>query len=122
MELDFGHDSKISAVLGERVTMNYWNNLTIFHNISLVYIILNDEVKLFQVPGENYNLIIDPEIYIGGGPELQKKMGLQSYNNFAGNLYYLYYYIYFIYFLFRININYDDLLLENFYPLILTIS
>ncbi|XP_051168302.1 axotactin isoform X3 [Leptopilina boulardi] len=91
VELDFGHDSKISAVLGERVTMNYWNNLTIYHNISSVYIILNDEVKLFNVPGENYNLIIDPEIYIGGGPELQKKKGLMSYNNFAGSLKYVFF-------------------------------
>ena len=85
VELDFGHNSKITAVLGEHVTMNYWNNLTIFHNISLVYISLNDEVKVFEVPGENYNMIIDPEIYIGGGPELHKKQGLLSFNNFAGN-------------------------------------
>lgn len=64
--------------------MNYWNNLTIFHNVSMVFISLNEEVKMLEVPGENYNMIIDPEIYIGGGPELNKKQGLASTNNFAG--------------------------------------
>jgi hypothetical protein len=86
VEMDFGHDSKIHTVLGYHVDMNYWNNLTIFHNVSLIYVSLNDDVKVLEVPGENYNLIIDPEIYIGGGPELYKKKGLVSNNNFAGRL------------------------------------
>lgn len=82
--LNFGHDSKISTVLGEHVTSNHWNNLTIFHNGSLVFVSLNYEVKVLEVPGENYNMIIDPEIYIGGGPELHRKKGLLSHNHFAG--------------------------------------
>lgn len=84
VELDFGHNSKISTMLGDYVTSDHWNNLTIFHNGSLVFVSLDDDVKVLEIPGENYNMIIDPEIYIGGGPELQKKKGLLSYNNFAG--------------------------------------
>lgn len=82
--LDFGHKSKITTKLGDYITSNHWNNLTIFHNGSLVFVSLDDEIKVLEIPGENYNMIIDPEIYIGGGPELHKKKGLRSYNNFAG--------------------------------------
>lgn len=85
VELDFGHDSKISTVLGDYVTSDHWNNLTIFHNGSLIFVSLDDEIKVLEIPGENYNMIIDPEIYIGGGPELHKKKGLVSYNNFVGS-------------------------------------
>lgn len=85
VELDFGHNSKISTMLGDYVTSDHWNNLTIFHNGSLVFVSLDEEVKVLEVPGENYNMIIDPEIYIGGGPELHKKKGLLSHNNFAGS-------------------------------------
>ncbi|KAG7199173.1 hypothetical protein KM043_018052 [Ampulex compressa] len=91
VELDFGHNSKIATVLGDYVTSNYWNNLTIFHNGSLVFVSLDDETKVLEVPGENYNMIIDPEIYIGGGPELHKKKGLLSHNNFAGSLKYVFF-------------------------------
>ncbi|XP_008214115.1 uncharacterized protein LOC100115644 isoform X3 [Nasonia vitripennis] len=91
VELDFGHDSKIHTTFGQHITMNYWNNLTIFHNVSMVFISLNDEVRMLEVPGENYNMIIDPEIYIGGGPELNKKQGLASTNNFAGSLKYVFF-------------------------------
>ncbi|XP_078037835.1 axotactin isoform X3 [Augochlora pura] len=91
VELDFGHNSKISTVLGDYITANHWNNLTIFHNGSLVFVSLDDEIKVLEVPGENYNMIIDPEIYIGGGPELHKKNGLLSYNNFAGSLKYVFF-------------------------------
>ncbi|XP_048515012.1 uncharacterized protein LOC105689244 isoform X2 [Athalia rosae] len=91
VELDFGHDSKIQAVLGDYVTSNHWNNLTIFHNGTLVYVSLNDEIKVLEVTGENFNMFIDPEIYIGGGPELHKKNGLISHNNFAGSLKYVFF-------------------------------
>ncbi|KMR03921.1 contactin-associated 2 [Lasius niger] len=91
VELDFGHNSKISTMLGDYVTSDHWNNLTIFHNGSLVFVSLDDEVKVLEVPGENYNMIIDPEIYIGGGPELHKKKGLLSHNNFAGSLKYVFF-------------------------------
>ncbi|KAL6432320.1 hypothetical protein ACFW04_006749 [Cataglyphis niger] len=91
VELDFGHNSKISTMLGDYVTSDHWNNLTIFHNGNLVFVSLDDEVKVLEIPGENYNMIIDPEIYIGGGPELHKKKGLLSHNNFAGSLKYVFF-------------------------------
>ncbi|XP_015175861.1 PREDICTED: neurexin-2 isoform X5 [Polistes dominula] len=91
VELDFGHDSKIHTELGDYVTSDHWNNLTIFHNGSWVYVSLDEEVKVLKIPGENYNMIIDPEIYIGGGPELHKKKGLVSYNNFVGSLKYVFF-------------------------------
>ena len=84
VELDFGHNSKISTTLGDYVTSDHWNNLSIFHNGSSVLVSLDDEVKILEIPGENWDMIIDPEIYIGGGPELHKKKGLLSHNNFAG--------------------------------------
>ncbi|XP_071631062.1 axotactin isoform X1 [Temnothorax longispinosus] len=91
VELDFGHNSKISTKLGDYVTSDHWNNLIIFHNGSSVFVSLDDEVKVLEVPGENWNMIIDPEIYIGGGPELHKKKGLLSHNNFAGSLKYVFF-------------------------------
>ncbi|XP_043500080.1 neurexin-2 isoform X5 [Polistes fuscatus] len=91
VELDFGHDSKIHTELGDYVTSDHWNNLTIFHNGSWVFVSLDEEVKVLKIPGENYNMIIDPEIYIGGGPELHKKKGLVSYNNFVGSLKYVFF-------------------------------
>ncbi|XP_023314023.1 uncharacterized protein LOC106648034 isoform X2 [Trichogramma pretiosum] len=91
VELDFGHNAKLSTTLGHHVTMNYWNNLTIFHNVSVVYVSLNGDVKILDVPGDNFNMYIDPEIYIGGGPELHKKQGLVSTNNFAGSLKYVFF-------------------------------
>ncbi|XP_014610839.1 PREDICTED: neurexin-2 isoform X1 [Polistes canadensis] len=91
VELDFGHDSKIHTELGDYVTSDHWNNLTIFHNSSWVFVSLDEEVKVLKIPGENYNMIIDPEIYIGGGPELHKKKGLVSYNNFVGSLKYVFF-------------------------------
>lgn len=45
---------------------------------------LDYETQILEIPGDNHYMIIDPEIYIGGGPELHKKRGLMSYNNFAG--------------------------------------
>ncbi|KAK0082695.1 hypothetical protein PV325_009995 [Microctonus aethiopoides] len=91
VQLDFGHNSRISTVLGDYVSSNHWNNLTIFHNGSQVYVSLDYEAKLLEIPGDNYFMIIDPEIYIGGGPELHKKKGLVSYNNFAGALKYVFF-------------------------------
>ncbi|KAF7992308.1 hypothetical protein HCN44_001633 [Aphidius gifuensis] len=91
VQLDFGNDSKIKTILGNHVSSNSWNNLTIFHNGSQVFVGLNDDVKVFEIPGVNSYMIIDPEIYIGGGPELQKKKGLVSFNNFAGTLKYVFY-------------------------------
>ena len=74
LDIDFG-DGPIVSVLGREVYKNYWNNLTIFHNGLEVLVSLNDEVKLLDAPGRLHHLYIDPEIYIGGGPELSKKKG-----------------------------------------------
>ncbi|XP_074101561.1 axotactin isoform X2 [Cotesia typhae] len=91
ISLDFGHDSKITTTLGDYVNSNHWNNLTIFHNGSQVTVSLDYETQILEIPGDNHYMIIDPEIYIGGGPELHKKRGLMSYNNFAGALKYVFY-------------------------------
>lgn len=61
--------------MGSSVNSNHWNNLTISHNEKEILVILNDEAKLLDAPGELIHLYIDPEIYIGGGPELAKKNG-----------------------------------------------
>ncbi|KAK6631049.1 hypothetical protein RUM44_003221 [Polyplax serrata] len=90
LDIDFG-DGAIVSTLGNGVNKNYWNNLTIFHKEQEVLVSLNEEVKLLDAPGSLHHLYIDPEIYIGGGPELAKKKGLVSSNNFAGSLKYVYF-------------------------------
>ncbi|KAL0270939.1 UNVERIFIED_CONTAM: hypothetical protein PYX00_008205 [Menopon gallinae] len=90
LDIDFG-DGAIVTTLGRDVNRNHWNNLTIFHNEQEVLVSLNDEAKLLDAPGNLYHLYIDPEIYIGGGPELAKKEGLVSNNNFAGSLKYVFF-------------------------------
>lgn len=89
IELDFGDDS-LSATLGQNADLTQWNNLTIFHEHERVHLILNDENMTLNITG-NSLLYIDPEIYIGGGPELQKKKGLWSRNNFVGSIQYVFY-------------------------------
>lgn len=88
--MDFG-EGQISSNLGKHVTDNQWHNLTIFHQHKSVMVILDDEVKLLDIPGNMWNLLFDPEIYFGGGPYLNKKKGLASNNNFAGSFKYVYY-------------------------------
>uniref|UniRef100_A0A336LE54 CSON009010 protein n=1 Tax=Culicoides sonorensis TaxID=179676 RepID=A0A336LE54_CULSO len=90
IEMDFGH-GQMSATLGTAVTSHYWYNLTIFHNRKTVKIVLDNEVKTLEIPGGIKNLLFDPEIYFGGGPDLHKKKGLASHNNFAGSLKYVFY-------------------------------
>lgn len=90
VEMDFG-DGMQMAVLGDELTGNYWHNLTITHNHSEVRVVLDDQMKILGVPGPITNLLFDPEIYFGGGPDLHKKKGLSSNNNFAGALKYVYY-------------------------------
>lgn len=89
IEMDFG-DDPISTVLGQSADFNHWNNLTIFHEHEKVHVVLNDEAITLNITG-NSLLYIDPEIYIGGGPELQKMKGLWSRNNFVGCLKYVFY-------------------------------
>lgn len=77
LDIDFG-DGPIVSTLGRDVNRNHWNNLTIFHNEQEVLVSLNDEAKLLDAPGNLYHLYIDPEIYIGGGPELANKEGITN--------------------------------------------
>lgn len=74
VEVDFG-DGAVSTTIGQGLISNHWNNFTIAHRHSRIIVHLNDESKELQLPGPNYYLYIDPEIYIGGGPELQRKKG-----------------------------------------------
>lgn len=87
IEMDFGNGT-LSAILGNDLTKHYWHNLTIFHDQKTVKIILDNEMRLIE--GAK-NLLFDPEIYFGGGPDLKKKKGLASHNNFAGSLKYVFY-------------------------------
>jgi hypothetical protein len=77
VEIDFG-DGAVSTTMGRGLITNHWNNFTIDHHHSKIIVHLNDESKALKLPGPNYYLYIDPEIYIGGGPELQRKKGSPS--------------------------------------------
>ncbi|XP_053684108.1 axotactin isoform X1 [Sabethes cyaneus] len=90
IEMDFG-DGVMTAVLGQDLTKHYWHNLTIFHDHNQVRAVLDDHMKIIEIPGEIHNLLFDPEIYFGGGPNLSKRKGLASNNNFVGSLKYVFY-------------------------------
>lgn len=90
IEMDFG-DGIMTAALGADLTSNYWHNLTIFHDRKVVKLVLDDDYKELNITGDVTNLLFDPEIYFGGGPDLHKRKGLASNNNFAGSLKYVYY-------------------------------
>ncbi|XP_023715268.1 EGF and laminin G domain-containing protein isoform X5 [Cryptotermes secundus] len=90
VEIDFG-DGAVSTTIGKGLLSNYWNNFTIAHHKNVISVHLNYDSEELELPGPNYHLYIDPEIYIGGGPELHKKKGLMSYNNFAGCLKYAFF-------------------------------
>ncbi|XP_057659616.1 axotactin isoform X2 [Diorhabda carinulata] len=91
VEVNFG-EYPLLTVLGQvpEFKLYQWNNLTIFHEYNRIHLILNEEKVTLNVTGIPL-LYIDPEIYIGGGPELQKKPGLKSTNNFVGSLKYVFY-------------------------------
>ncbi|KAG5872607.1 hypothetical protein JTB14_002128 [Gonioctena quinquepunctata] len=91
IEVDFGGDPLLT-ILGQTpdFKLYQWNNLTIFHEYDKLHLILNNEKVTVNITGIPL-LYIDPEIYIGGGPELQKKTGLKSINNFVGSLKYVFY-------------------------------
>jgi hypothetical protein len=74
IEVDFG-DGAVSMTIGQGLISNHWNNFTIAHHHNKIAVHLNDDSKELKLPGPNYYLYIDPEIYIGGGPELQRKKG-----------------------------------------------
>ncbi|XP_068148497.1 LOW QUALITY PROTEIN: axotactin [Drosophila tropicalis] len=91
VEMDFG-DNVMSTVLTDELTRGFWHNLTILHEQRTVSIILDHQQKVLELPSTaSGNLLFDPEIYFGGGPELHKKKGLASHNNFVGSLKYVYY-------------------------------
>uniref|UniRef100_A0A8D8Y5X7 Contactin-associated protein-like 2 n=1 Tax=Cacopsylla melanoneura TaxID=428564 RepID=A0A8D8Y5X7_9HEMI len=94
IELDLGTGAPPTLrKLGNNVTNDKWYNLTITHNDNVVNISL-DDLKTsvhYSNNGSAIHLYIDPEIYIGGGPELNKKKGLKSHNSFVGSLKYVFY-------------------------------
>lgn len=90
IEMDFG-DGVMAAVLGQDLTKHYWHNLTIFHENNQVVVILDDQMQILDIRGDIHNLLFDPEIYFGGGPNLSKRKGLASNNNFVGSLKYAFY-------------------------------
>ncbi|XP_055915475.1 axotactin isoform X2 [Eupeodes corollae] len=91
VEMDFG-DNLMSVVLRDKLTRSYWHNLTIYHEQRTVKIILDQQIKTVEIPASaSANLLFDPEIYFGGGPDLHKKKGLASHNNFVGILKYVFY-------------------------------
>lgn len=73
--MDFWAGPSIVTDLKTTVTNNHWHNLTIYHVRDRVHISLGAEKKEIALPGTQHYLQIDPEIYIGGGPELNKKRG-----------------------------------------------
>ncbi|KAB0796088.1 hypothetical protein PPYR_10149 [Photinus pyralis] len=89
VNMDFGNEP-LSAVLGQDANLKDWNNFTIYHSYNKVILALNHERIVINIT-ENSFLYIDPEIYIAGGPELKKKKGLMSSNNFAGCIKYVFY-------------------------------
>ena len=75
VEIDLGNRGPINVTLGRNVTCNEWFNITISHRHNEINVSLNDIRKTLYVLGPLNYLYIDPEIYIGGGPELHKKAG-----------------------------------------------
>ncbi|KAH9638999.1 hypothetical protein HF086_000925 [Spodoptera exigua] len=90
VQIDLG-DGPVEDYLGEKVNNNMWHNLTVLLQDQTIYVYLDNITETYEVPGNARYLCIDPEIYICGGPDLQKMKGLKSFNNFAGNLKYVYY-------------------------------
>lgn len=91
IEMDFGDGAIMTSTLGTDLTSHYWHNLTILHRGNEVLLILDDQMKILDTPNGISNLLFDPEIYFGGGPDLNKKKGLSSNNNFAGSFKYVFY-------------------------------
>nr|CAD7256084.1 unnamed protein product [Timema shepardi] len=90
VKIDLG-DGPVEATLGNSVNDNYWHNLTIAQHDTDLTLRLDHEQHDLQLSGPRKHLYIDPEIYFGGGPELHKKKGLVSSNNFPGCLKYVFF-------------------------------
>lgn len=76
VEVDLGDSGPMDINLGEKVNCNKWFNLTILHNGNVINVSLNEIHKTIYIKGSMNYIYIDPEIYIGGGPELHKKKGI----------------------------------------------
>lgn len=74
VDIDLGGGTVITR-MGIDVADNLWHNLTIIHENSSVTIYFDKGNTTLKLPGAQHHLYIDPEIYIGGGPELHKKKG-----------------------------------------------
>lgn len=74
VEVDLGNNAVVTW-LGQSVTGNTWHNLTISHNHYTLSLSLDSETKVLELVDSQQYLYIDPEIYIGGGPELSSKTG-----------------------------------------------
>ncbi|CAK1586389.1 unnamed protein product [Parnassius mnemosyne] len=90
VQIDLG-DGPVEDYLGDKVNNNKWHNLTVILQEKITFVYIDDVSATYEVPGNARYVCIDPEIYIGGGPDLHKMKGLKSFNNFAGNLKYVYY-------------------------------
>ncbi|XP_046663141.1 neurexin-4 isoform X3 [Homalodisca vitripennis] len=90
VEVDLGGDPVVVR-LGKTVNDNLWHNLTLSHHHNNVTVHLDQVARVIQIQNGQPHLYIDPEIYIGGGPDLQQKKGLASHNNFVGSLKYVYF-------------------------------
>lgn len=88
VEVDLGDNGPIDVNLGENVNCNKWFNLTILHNSNVINVSLNEIQKTIYIKGTMNYIYIDPEIYIGGGPELHKKKG-NPHNSFLRNVSYI---------------------------------
>ncbi|XP_039285298.1 LOW QUALITY PROTEIN: neurexin-1b-like [Nilaparvata lugens] len=77
VHVDMGDESAATvSQLGTAVSNNSWHNLTILHSHDQLLVSLDDDVRLLDLgEGQLQHLYIDPEIYIGGGPELHKRKG-----------------------------------------------
>ncbi|XP_063382672.1 axotactin isoform X1 [Cydia fagiglandana] len=89
-QIDLG-DGPIDDYIGHNVNDNQWHNLTVTLHEKILVVYLDGVIETYETPGEAKFVYIDPEIYLGGGPDLHKMKGLKSFNNFAGNLKYVYY-------------------------------
>jgi hypothetical protein len=86
ISLDFGNTTEgevtsapITTEMGEELTDGTWHVLTIYHQRKVVTVTLDGKERNFEVPGNQYYLYIDPDIYVGGGgPRLQNRQGMES--------------------------------------------
>ncbi|GLG99772.1 Neurexin-4 [Gryllus bimaculatus] len=84
-------ENVVNTSIGVYTAANHWHNFTLAHYGNSIDLHYDNEKKTIELQGDNNFLYIDPEIYFGGGPELEKKEGLVSTNNFVGSLKYVFF-------------------------------